>query len=73
MWKVLNGGTVPSDRRADDLRTVQAHAQSLRAIGQNGQADVPLDARMHQVAEEYARLLGWGIERETADPVAVTR
>lgn len=62
MWSILNGGTVPSDRRVDDMRAVHAHALTLRAIGQNGQADVPLDAQMQVIATEYARLLGWNVD-----------
>ncbi|MDD5103267.1 MAG: hypothetical protein PHX93_02605 [Candidatus Peribacteraceae bacterium] len=61
MWQVVNGGTVPSDRRADDVQTLHSHAVALRAVGGNGQADAPLDARMQAAATAYARLLGWEV------------
>lgn len=73
MWKVLNGGTVLSDRRADDLKTVQKHAQALREVGLNGQADAPLDERIRTAATEYARLLGWRIEDAGDSSPDITR
>jgi len=59
MWKVLNGGTVVSDRRAAEAQKVHAHALTLRTIGGNGQADEVLPAETLANAAEYARLLGW--------------
>ncbi|MDD5751064.1 MAG: hypothetical protein PHS73_00915 [Candidatus Peribacteraceae bacterium] len=66
MWKVLNGGKVPSDRRAEDIGALQILAQRLRSIGGNGQADSILSEEILSDAERYARLLGWNIVRETA-------
>lgn len=64
MWKVLNGGTVVSDRRIGDAQKVHAHALTLRTIGGNGQADQELPAETLAKAAEYARLLGWTVADE---------
>ena len=62
MWNVLNGGTVPSDRRAADVQKLHTNAVALRAVGAaNGQVDSALPPAVLTQAAEYARLLGWQV------------
>ncbi|MDD4287575.1 MAG: hypothetical protein PHO20_00090 [Candidatus Peribacteraceae bacterium] len=66
MWKVLNGGKVPSTNRNGVVDSLYTLAVSLRTMGNNGDADELLSEEKRLQAAQYAQLLGWRVEDKDA-------